>query len=210
MPDLSLEAAFAGGPVAGVDEAGCGPLAGPVVAGAVVFLSPPPDELARLIDDSKRLTAAAREAAFSALRQAAREGVVAAAAGAASAAEIGRLNIRRATHLAMRRAVCRLPVLPALALVDGNRAPELAVPVRCIVGGDRLSLSIAAASIIAKVLRDRAMTRLGARHPAYAWAANMGYPTAAHRAALARFGATAHHRGGFAPVDLARGSARAG
>lgn len=210
MPDLSLEAATGLSLVAGVDEAGCGPLAGPVMAGAVVFLSTPDEGFAALIDDSKRLSATAREAAFGAILAAAREGLLAAAAGAASAAEIGTLNIRRATLLAMRRAVARLPVTPSLALVDGNRPPELPLPVRCIVGGDRLSLSIAAASIIAKVLRDRAMTRLSPRHPAYGWAANMGYPTAAHRAALARHGATAHHRGGFAPVDLARGSARTG
>jgi ribonuclease HII len=210
VPDLALEAASGLSLVAGVDEAGCGPLAGPVMAGAVVFLSAPPDSLAALIDDSKRLTAAAREAAFAAILAAARAGLLAAAAGAASVAEIGALNIRRASHLAMRRAVSRLPVTPDLALVDGNRAPPLAIPVRCIVGGDRQSLSIAAASIIAKVLRDRAMTRLAPRHPAYGWGANMGYPTAAHRAALSRFGATPHHRGGFAPVDLARACARDG
>lgn len=210
MPDLSLEAAARLPLVAGVDEAGCGPLAGPVMAGAVVFLSAPPDALAGLIDDSKRLSATAREAAFAAILAAARAGLLAAAAGAASADEIGALNIRRATHLAMGRAVSRLPLTPGLALVDGNRAPPLSIPVRCIVGGDRQSLSIAAASIIAKVLRDRAMTRLAPRHPAYGWAANMGYPTAAHRAALARFGATRHHRGGFSPVDLARAAARDG
>lgn len=210
MPDLALEAAAGLPLVAGIDEAGCGPLAGPVMAGAVVFLSAPPDALSGLIDDSKRLTAAAREAAFAAILAGARGGLLAAAAGAASAAEIGALNIRRATHLAMQRAVSRLSVTPCLALVDGNRAPPLAIPVRCIVGGDRLSLSIAAASIIAKVLRDRAMTRLSPRHPAYGWAANMGYPTAAHRVALTRFGATRHHRGGFSPVDVARASARDG
>jgi ribonuclease HII len=180
------------------------------MAGAVVFLSPPPEALSGLIDDSKRLTAAARQAAFAAIIAASRAGILAAAAGAASADEIGALNIRGATHLAMRRAVSRLPVMPSLALVDGNRAPPLPIPVRCIVAGDRQSLSIAAASIIAKVLRDRAMTRLSPRHPAYGWAANMGYPTAAHRAALARFGATRHHRGGFSPVDLAREAARDG
>lgn len=209
-PDLSHEAASGQAHVAGVDEAGCGPLAGPVVAGAVVFLGMPDDDLAALIDDSKRLSQAARDAAYAALLAARREGRVAAAAAAASAAEIGHLNIRRATLLAMRRAVCRLPVTPGLALVDGNRAPDLPVPVRCIVGGDRASLSVAAASIIAKVLRDRVMTRLSSRHPAYGWAGNMGYPTAAHRAALARHGATAHHRAGFSPVDLARAGARGG
>jgi ribonuclease HII len=203
VPDLSLETGAGVGPVAGIDEAGRGPLAGPVVAAAVVFTAPPAMALAGLIDDSKRLGAAQREAAFAALIAASRDGVVAFAAGAASAAEIGRLNILRATHLAMARAVARLRMVPAVALVDGNRAPALPIPVRCVVGGDAISLSIAAASIVAKVLRDRAMTRLSPRHPAYGWSANMGYPTAAHRAALAAFGATRHHRRGFGPVDRA-------
>ncbi|MCS6930919.1 MAG: ribonuclease HII [Acetobacteraceae bacterium] len=202
MPDFALEAA-AGGRVAGVDEAGRGPLAGPVVAAAVLFLAPPPAALAALLDDSKRLPAPARERAAEALRQAAREGLVAFALGAASAAEIGRLDILRATHLAMARAVARLSPAPDLALVDGNAAPALPCPVRCVVGGDRRSLSIAAASILAKTVRDRAMARLDPRWPAYGFARHAGYPTAAHRAALAAHGASPHHRPGFAPVDAA-------
>lgn len=198
-PDLSLEAGQ--GLVAGVDEAGRGPLAGPVVAAAVAFLREPPPTLQAVLDDSKRLSAARREAACAAIRAAAREGVLAASIGAASATEIGRLNILRATHLAMARAIARLPARPDLALVDGNQPPRLPCPVRCVVGGDGLSLSIAAASILAKVTRDRAMARLDARWPGYGFARHAGYPTAAHREALARLGPSPHHRRGFGPVD---------
>ena len=201
-PDFTLEAAHPG-LVAGVDEAGRGPLAGPVLAGAVIFLAPPAPALAALLDDSKRLDAARRDAAHDALLQARAEGLALIALGAASAAEIGRLNILRATHLAMARAVARLPIPPGLALVDGNAPPRLACPVRCVIGGDGLSLSIAAASIMAKVVRDRAMARLGARWPGYGFARHSGYPTASHREALARLGPCPHHRRGFRPVDQA-------
>ncbi|BDG73690.1 ribonuclease HII [Roseomonas fluvialis] len=200
MPDFAIESQQQGR-VAGIDEAGRGPLAGPVVAAAVVFLHAPPSALAALIDDSKRLTAGRREAAFAALRQAARDGLLECAVGAASVDEIGRLNILRATHLAMVRAVARLRQVPDLALVDGNRGPALSCQVRCLVGGDGLSLSIAAASILAKVVRDRAMARLDPRWPGYGFARHAGYPTAAHRDALARLGPTPHHRRGFGPVD---------
>ena len=178
MPDFALEAAL-GGVVAGIDEVGRGPLAGPVVAAAV---------------------ASRRQAAFDALRAnpAARVAVA-----AASAAEIGRLNILRASLLAMRRAAERLGPVDA-ALVDGNAAPDLACPVRCVVGGDGISLSIAAASIVAKVIRDRGMARLAARYPGYGWERNAGYPTAEHRAALAALGATPHHRAGFAGIKPGR------
>ncbi|WP_043836646.1 ribonuclease HII [Muricoccus aerilatus] len=201
-PDFSLEAAH-GGTVAGVDEAGRGPLAGPVLAAAVLFPVPPPAALATLLDDSKRLDARRREAAHDALLEAAAAGVALIGLGAASAAEIGRLNILRATHLAMARAIGRLAVRPALALVDGNAPPPLSCAVRCVVGGDGLSLSIAAASIMAKVVRDRAMARLDARWPGYGFARHAGYPTAAHREALARLGPSPHHRRGFSPVDQA-------
>lgn len=199
MPDLAIERAL-GGRIAGVDEAGRGPLAGPVFAAAVILPTDPPDDLLRLIDDSKRLDAAERAAAFAALRAAQRAGLVELAVGAASVSEIARLNILGAALLAMRRAVARLPAPPDLALVDGNQPPALACAVRCVVGGDGQSLSIAAASIIAKVLRDRAMTRLARRWPGYGWERNAGYATAAHRAALGRLGPTCHHRAGFGTV----------
>ena len=194
-PDFTRETGH-GGRVAGVDEAGRGPLAGPVVAAAVVFPYGVTDALAALLDDSKKLSAPAREAGFAALATSgAWVGV-----GAASVAEIARLNILQASLLAMRRAVLRLPACPDLALVDGNQAPALPCPVRCVVGGDGLSLSIAAASIVAKVVRDRAMTRLARRYPAYGWDANAGYGTASHRAALERVGTCRHHRTGFGAV----------
>ncbi|WP_431284729.1 ribonuclease HII [Humitalea sp. 24SJ18S-53] len=202
MPDFGLEHA-AGGLVAGVDEAGRGPLAGPVMAGCVLFFAAPDAELAVMLDDSKRLSPAQRQFAHDALWAAARAGVLRAAVGAASATEIAQRNILGATHLAMSRAVARLGLRPDLVLVDGNRAPPLTVPVRCVIGGDGISLSIAAASILAKVTRDRCMARLGARWPAYGFARHQGYPTAAHRAALAQTGPCAHHRRGFAPVDAA-------
>ncbi len=196
MPDLALESQHAGR-VAGVDEVGRGPLAGPVVAAAVVFPRGVPESLAALIDDSKRLSPAAREAACAALLA---SGVAEIAVAAASVAEIERLNILAASLLAMRRAVLRLPTAPDFALVDGNRPPALACPVRCVVGGDALCLSIAAASVVAKVVRDRAMARLHLRFPGYGWASNAGYGTLAHRAALRRLGPTAHHRRTFGTV----------
>lgn len=202
MPDFSLEASF-GGRVAGVDEAGRGPLAGPVMAAAVLFLRPCPPPLAALLDDSKRLSETQRLEAALALREAARAGVLAMALGAASAAEIGRINILQATLLAMRRAVARLPVAPEIVLVDGNRPPPMPCRVECVIGGDGLSLSIAAASILAKTVRDSAMRKLCQRWPAYGFGQHSGYATARHRAALRAHGACPHHRRGFAPVEEA-------
>jgi ribonuclease HII len=167
------------------------------VAAAVVFPFGVPAGLAGLLDDSKKLSAARRDAAFMALRA---HPDVEIGLAAASVAEIASLNILGASLLAMRRAVARLPAPPDFALVDGNRPPDLPCAVRCVVGGDARSLSIAAASIVAKVVRDRAMARLDIRWPGYGWAGNAGYPTAAHRAALLRLGATPHHRAGFGPV----------
>src|SRR3954468_18593452 len=199
MPSFEMERT-AGGRVAGVDEAGRGPLAGPVVAAAVVLPPDLPSELTDLLDDSKKPTADRRLAAFLALQTSAAEIGI----GAASVAEIHRLNILHASMLAMRRAVSRLRVAPDLALVDGNYPPKLGCAVQCVVGGDGLCLSIAAASIVAKVVRDRAMARLAARFRGYGWETNAGYPTALHRAALGRLGATRHHRETFRSVAQLR------
>jgi ribonuclease HII len=182
--------------VAGVDEVGRGPLAGPVLAAAVVLPAEPVEGLA----DSKALPPARREALARALRG--RGALV--AVGAASVAEIDRLNILGATHLAMRRAVARLPVRPDEVLVDGNRPPGLDLPTRCVVGGDATVPAISAASIVAKVLRDRLMARLAARYPGYGWERNAGYPSAEHREALARLGLTPHHRRSFGPCRAVR------
>jgi ribonuclease HII len=195
-PHFKLERA-AGGRVAGLDEVGRGPLAGPVVAAAVVFPRGVPRALAKLLDDSKKLTAERRLAASMALYA---SGVAEIGVGAASVAEIERINILHASLLAMRRAVLRLPAVPDFALVDGNRPPDLPCGIRCVVGGDATCLSIAAASIIAKVARDRLMARLAMRFPQYGWETNAGYGTPAHCQAMARVGISPHHRRAFAPV----------
>jgi ribonuclease HII len=195
VPHFKLERA-AGGRVAGVDEVGRGPLSGPVLAAAVVFPRGVPRKLASMLDDSKKLNAAQRLDAFAALRRSNAEIAIA----AASVAEIERLNILHAAMLAMCRAVARLPTAPDLALVDGNFPPALRCKVQCVVGGDGISLSIAAASIVAKVVRDRLMERLGRRYPGYFWHTNAGYSTPAHMRALQELGVTRHHRVGFAPV----------
>ncbi|MDP6953515.1 MAG: ribonuclease HII [Alphaproteobacteria bacterium] len=195
MPDYSMEKA-ARGPVCGVDEVGRGPLAGPVVAAAVIL---DPAHIPAGLDDSKKLKPARREALVKDLIAFADIGI-----GAASAREIERLNILGATMLAMRRAVLALPRTPACALVDGNRAPDLPCRVETVVKGDGRSLSIAAASIIAKVTRDRAMHALHHRYPAYGWDSNAGYPAPAHLSALKRHGPCPHHRRSFAPVRLAQ------
>jgi ribonuclease HII len=174
---------------AGVDEVGRGPLAGPVLAAAVI-LRRPVEGLA----DSKQLSALQRQRLHDLIRERA---VVAIAA--ASVREIERHNILGATLLAMRRAVGRLSLRPTEVLVDGNRGPALDIAVRCVVGGDALVPEISAASIVAKVVRDRLMARLARRHPGYGWERNAGYGTAEHRQALARLGLTCHHRRGFAP-----------
>ena len=189
----------AGGRVAGVDEVGRGPLAGPVLAAAVVFPRGVPRRLARLLDDSKKLDPAQRLVAYAALLA---SGAAEIGVGAASVDEIARINILHASLLAMRRAVARLPGLPDHALVDGNRPPALPCPVTCVIGGDGESLSIAAASIVAKILRDQGMARLARRCPGYGWEHNAGYGTAHHRDALQRLGPTRHHRVAFGAVRL--------
>jgi ribonuclease HII len=184
------------GSVAGIDEAGRGPWAGPVVA-AAVMLDPArlPPHIAARIADSKRLTPDTRARLFEALQVCAIIGV-----GQASVEEIDALNILKATHLAMRRALEALPIAPTRAAVDGNSAPALPCPAETIIGGDGRVLEIAAASIIAKVTRDRLMAGLAGVHPGYGWERNKGYGTAEHHAAIARFGVTAHHRRSFAPI----------
>ena len=195
MPDYSFEASL-GGTVAGIDEAGRGPWAGPVVAAAVVLdRTRGPRELLAALDDSKKLGKPVRERLFGLVMANAAVGV-----GEASVAEIDALNILEATMLAMRRAVGDLPVQPDHAIVDGNRAPELGIPSRCIVGGDGRALSIAAASIVAKVTRDQIMALLASECPEYGWERNAGYGTKEHGNALETHGVTRHHRRTFAPV----------
>ena len=195
VPDLALERE-AEGIVAGIDEAGRGPWAGPVVAAAVVLdCAALPDRLAREIDDSKTLSPARRAVLFEGLGACARIGI-----GAASVAEIDSINILEATMRAMGRAVRGLGATPDYALVDGNRLPALPCPARAVVGGDGRSLSIAAASIVAKVTRDRIMAALATRYPGFGWERNAGYGTAQHSQALERYGVTPHHRRSYAPV----------
>ncbi|MGN8157219.1 ribonuclease HII [Salinisphaera sp. RV14] len=182
--------------VAGIDEVGRGPLAGPVVAAAVIM---PPRPLPKGLTDSKALTAEAREALDIKIR----ERAIAWAIAEASVAEIDRYNILGATLLAMQRAVAALSVQPFAAWIDGNRAPALSLPMRTVVGGDGSVPAISAASVIAKVARDRQMVELDVAYPGYGLAAHKGYGTPAHRAALAELGPTPIHRHSFAPVARA-------
>lgn len=179
-------------PVAGVDEAGCAPLAGPVVAAAVILDRA---HFPRGIDDSKVLSVETREAICARLRKVALVGV-----GIASVEEIDRLNIFWARMLAMERAVDALGVDPAMVLVDGNRCPRWQRPSVAIVDGDAKCRSIAAASIVAKVTRDQLMIAYAREHPGYGWERNKGYPTPDHQRALAELGPTPLHRRSFAPV----------
>lgn len=193
-PDYAFEAEH-GAPnarVCGIDEAGRGPLAGPVVAAAVIV---DPETCPEGLDDSKKLDEKKRETLFAQLCRCAEIGI-----GMASVEEIDRLNILQASLLAMSRAFAALERPAAFALVDGNRLPALACPARAIVSGDARVLSIAAASIAAKVTRDRMMTALAAEHPGYGWERNRGYGTPEHLDALSRLGASPHHRRSFAPV----------
>src|SRR3954463_7180319 len=161
------------GPICGVDEAGRGPLAGPVVAAAVIFER---RRIPKGLNDSKQLTAEDREALFPRILEMA----IAVGVGEASVDEIDLINIRQATHLAMARAVRALSMAPVFALVDGNDAPPLPCPCETIVDGDARSVSIAAASIVAKVTRDRMMVALHEQHPGYGWFTNKGYSTEKH------------------------------
>ncbi len=200
-PNLDRERQ-AGGRVAGVDEVGRGPWAGPVVAAAVVF-DPDSfsgdrdssDALFSQLDDSKKLRATLRQQLYHEIRKQADIGI-----GQASVAEIDTLNILGATLLAMVRAVADLPQPPGRVLIDGHHAPDLTIPAETVIGGDACCCSIAAASIIAKVTRDQIMSDLAEKHPGYGWERNAGYGTPEHRAALASYGITIHHRRGFRPI----------
>jgi ribonuclease HII len=192
LPDYTHEAS-APAPVCGIDEVGRGPWAGPVVAAAVILH---PDSIPEGLNDSKRLPPHRREELCATLQTCATIGI-----GRASVAEIATMNILQASFLAMRRAVAALRQRPALALVDGHMLPPgLPCPARAIVGGDGLALSIAAASIVAKVARDQLMVTLSQQFPGYGWETNMGYGTRDHASALARLGVTPHHRRSFEPV----------
>lgn len=196
VPDFREETAIASDSVriiAGVDEAGRGPLAGPVTAAAVVLN---PNDFPDGLNDSKKLTAKARDRLFDEIMAKAQVCVA-----HASVDEIDMLNILYASHLAMERAVAGLPKAPCHALIDGNMIPKsLICPATALVKGDARSLSIAAASIIAKVVRDRIMVDLAQQHPGYGWEKNAGYPTPAHKLALKNLGLTPHHRRSFKPV----------
>ncbi len=180
--------------IAGVDEVGRGPLAGPVVACAVVM---PPDARAIAgVDDSKQLSGPERERLAIKIR----ERAVSVGIGAASVREIDRVNIYHATVIAMRRALSRLSVVPHHVLIDGKPIRTLEVPHTALVGGDDVCYTIACASIVAKVTRDRLMRSLAGRYPLYLWERNVGYSTLAHLQGLAAHGVTPHHRQSFAPV----------
>ncbi len=181
------------GPICGVDEVGRGPLAGPVVAAAVILDR---TRIPKGLNDSKLLREQDREALYPRILEMA----VAVGVGEASVDEIDLVNIRQATHLAMARAVRALPVAAAFALVDGNDAPALPCKCDMLVKGDSRSVSIAAASIIAKVTRDRLMALLHDHHPVYGWRQNKGYGTPEHLTGLRAHGITVHHRKSFSPV----------
>ena len=195
-PDLSFEtkAREAGYSfIAGVDEVGRGPLAGPVTAAAVILdMTNIPEGL----NDSKKLTAKRREVLFDQIMGTAQVSVA-----HASVAEIDEINILQASHLAMVRAVAGLPIAPDYVLIDGNRMPKtLTIPAECVIKGDAKSLSIAAASVIAKVTRDRIMSDLAREFPGYGWETNAGYGSKKHMEALSTLGVTPHHRVSFKPV----------
>jgi len=188
-PELVIPA----GRVAGVDEAGRGPLAGPVVAGAVIL---DPENPIEGLDDSKRLSASRRERLFDEIQ----EKALAWSVASATVAEIDSINILQATMLAMQRAVNALLPTAEHALIDGNRCPELSCPARAIVKGDSKVAAISAASILAKVTRDREMQLLDIKYPGYGLAQHKGYPSKAHIAALEMLGVTPVHRRSYAPV----------
>jgi ribonuclease HII len=199
-PTFELEAnelQLAGGPIAGVDEAGRGPWAGPVVAAAVIL---DPDNIPDGIADSKELEPEVREAVYAKIIASADFAV-----GVAGVGRIDRDNILNATMWAMGQAVRKLKLRPRLVLIDGNRAPGLRCTTRTVVQGDAKCLSIAAASIVAKVTRDRLMVELAREVPGYGFERHKGYGTPEHQSAIERLGVTPHHRRSFRPVQLALG-----
>ena len=192
--DLEREAMAAGHAiVAGVDEVGRGPLAGPVTAAAVIL---DPRCIPEGLDDSKKLSAKRRQALHDEIARVAQVSVA-----HASVEEIDDLNILRASHLAMERALAGLALSPAMCLIDGNMIPRnLKLPARAVIKGDALSVSISAASIVAKIRRDRIMWDLAQQFPGYGWESNAGYPSKTHKEALQNLGVTPHHRRSFKPV----------
>ncbi|MEP3178829.1 MAG: ribonuclease HII [Lentilitoribacter sp.] len=192
MPDFKFETDL-GCRVAGVDEVGRGPLAGPVTAAAVVL---DPNNIPAGLNDSKKLSAKKRGVLYAQLLQCADVSIA-----HASVTEIDEINILRASHLAMERAISGLVEAPEHVLIDGNMIPRgLQLPATCLVKGDTRSLSISAASIVAKMCRDRILVDLAQQHPGYGWETNMGYGSKRHIEGLRNFGVTPHHRRSFKPV----------
>lgn len=201
MPSWKIEDGFSG-IVCGIDEAGRGPWVGPVAAGAVAFLTRDINsELLQNLNDSKKLSAAKRERLYDLILAEAEAGRLTYGIGLADAAEIDRLNILQATFLAMRRAAEKLAVPPTQALIDGNRLPtDFICPTSCYIGGDGLSYSIAAASILAKVYRDRLMQELAQQYPFYGFEKNAGYGTKDHIEGIRQHGLTPEHRQSYKPI----------
>ena len=201
MPDWNEEAKYQG-LIAGIDEAGRGPWVGPVVAAAVTFhthnINP---ILLNALNDSKKLSAKKREELYELLKQEAQNGKLNYGIGEASAQEIDDMNILQATFLAMQRAVEELPQIPDMAIIDGNRQPKkFPCPSVTLIKGDATSYSVAAASIIAKVYRDRLMTELARQYPGYGFEKNAGYGTKSHIEGLQKFGITPEHRKSYRPI----------
>ncbi len=201
MPDFTIEDGFSG-TVVGIDEAGRGPWAGPVVAGAVIIKNRNLSEiLLKGLDDSKKLSAIKREKLYKELFAAQDEGKLIIGIGQSTAKEIDELNILQATFLAMKRALDKLDIIPDIALIDGNQTPKN-FPCQCktIIKGDARSMSIAAASIVAKVYRDNLMNKLAIKYPYYGFEKNAGYGTALHQKGLAEYGICEEHRQSYKPI----------
>ncbi len=208
MPDFAIENSL-NKLTAGIDEAGRGPWAGPVVAGAVVFLDRAVEKtLLDGLDDSKKLSAKKREMLYQLLFEEEKKGKLAIGIGEASCKEIDDINILQATFLAMRRAVEALKIKPEMAIIDGNQNPKnFPCPSKTVIKGDARSLSISAASIVAKVYRDRLMTELAKKYPHYAFEKNAGYGTAAHISGLKEHGICPEHRCSYKPIQAIINSA---